>query len=177
MEQIKNLVVTLEQCLPGLDIGPMLASLPESSEQGTVLDWLYEQLSEQGLMVYEEWGEYSGDIPELKPLSDLAISEDPAEFIFSLIEEIDWSTASVDPDELPYVMPWLEHINFYLKPYGVRLVDLLPFENAYILCLRDDETLLQKLHDQLNVLGMGINVRQSMDQEQVSAKINSLIYD
>lgn len=175
MEQLKELITILKQCMPELDIAPLQDNLPECSTQGTVLNWLYEQLGKQGLIEYEEWTEYTGYLPDLKPLSALVISEDPASFIFSLIKKVDWSTANIDPYELPYIMPWLEHINFYLKPHGVRLVNLLPFENAYILCLRDDEVLLRKLDSCLETWGMGINEREAMDQPQVSACFDSLI--
>lgn len=175
MEQIKELITILKQCMPELDTAPLQANLPKCSTQGTVLNWLYAQLGKQSLMEYEEWKEYTGYLPDLKPLSAMVISEDPASFIFSLLEEVDWSTANIDPYELPYVMPWFEHINFYLKPHGVRLVNLLPFENAYILCLRDDEALLQKLDSSLQTLGMGLNKREAMDQQQVSAYFDTLI--
>lgn len=175
MEEIKKLIIALEHCIPGLDTAPLLANPPLSIEQGTVLDWLYEHLGEQNLMEYEEWSEYSGYLPELKPLSTLILPEDPAEFVFSLIEEIDWPTSNVDPYELPYVMPWFEHINFYLKPHGVKLVDLLPFENAYILCIRDDETALQDLQSSLQAFSMDINERDAMDRQQITAYIESLV--
>lgn len=175
MEKIQNLIAVLKLCIPQLDIAPLQSHTPENSEQLTVLDWLYQQLSAQSLMVYEEWSEYNGYIPELKTLSDLSIPEDAANFIFSAIEEIDWSTASMDPAEIVYSLPWLEHINFYLKPHAVRLVDLLPSENAYIIAVRDDETLLQKLHASLEAFDMGINERQPMDQQQVLADIRQMI--
>jgi len=175
MDKRENLIVALAACIPQLDIAPLYASLPGDTQKLTELDWLYQHLSEQNLMVYEEWKEYSGDIPELKPLANIALSEEPAEFIFSLIEETDWSESSFDPYELPYIIPWLEHINFYLQPHGVRLVNLLPFENAYILCVRDDEVLLDKLHSSLEMLGMGINGRQAMNEQQVRANIEAII--
>jgi len=175
MEKIQNLIAVLKQCIPQLDIAPLQSNTPENSEPLTVLDWLYQQLSAQNLMVYEEWNEYNGAIPELKTLSDLSIPVDPANFIFSAIEEIDWSTASIDPAEIVYLLPWLEHINFYLKPHAIRLVDLLPLENAYIIAVRDDETLLQKLHASLEAFDMGINERQPMDQQQVLADIRQMI--
>lgn len=175
MEQIKNLITALQQCIPELETAPLYANLPVNIEQYSVLEWLYEHLAEQNLMVYEEWTEYSGYIPELKPLDNVFLSEEPADFIFTLIEKIDWSTASIDPYELPYIMPWFEHINFYLKPHGVRLVDLTPFENAYILCLRDDKESLEKLLSSLATFDIGINERHVMDQQQVSDNIESMI--
>ncbi|WP_237727226.1 hypothetical protein [Cronobacter dublinensis] len=177
MERIQNLINVLGLCIPELEKTLLLADLPEDTETETVLHWLYKKLAAQNQIAYEEWKEYSGYIPDLKPLTILSLTEEPADFIFTIIENIDWSAASIDPFELPYVIPWLEHINFYLKPYGLRLVDLLPFENAYIFCVRDDERLLEKLNLTFESLGMGINLRQAMDQQQVSADVMSLIYE
>lgn len=176
MERVNNLITTLKLCIPEMDTAPLYASAPSDINQITALKWLCENLEAQNLMVYEEWNEYSGYIPELTSLDNLPLSEEPADFIFSLIEKTDWEKANIDPYLLPYVMPWLEHINYYLQPYGVRLVDLLPFENAYIFCLRDDEALLDKLHSALEVLDMGINDRQAMDQKQVSIAFDSMVY-
>jgi len=175
MERVNNLITTLKLCMPELETAPLYASVPSDINQITVLKWLYENLAAQKLMVYEEWNEYSGYIPELKLLSNISFSEEPANYIFTLLEGIDWETADTDPYLLPYIIPWLEHINFYLQPHGVRLVDLLPFENAYILCLRDDEVLLDKLHSALEILDMGINDRQAMDQKQVSIAFESIV--
>jgi len=175
MERIKNLIAALKLCIPELETTPLYANLPVDTEKYTVLRWLYKYLAEQNLIAYEEWKEYNGYIPELKSLANLSISEAPADFIFTLIEKVDWSTASIDPYELPYVMPWLEHINFYLKSHGVRLIDLMPFENAYILCVRDNEELLQKLDSSLEAFGIGINKRHMMDQQQVSDNVESMI--
>lgn len=109
MEQIQSLIVALGQCIPELNTDSMQASLPENSQQLTVLTWMYNHLSGQGLISYEEWNEYSGYIPTLKPLSNLVISEDPADFIFSLIEDIDCSVDSIDPFEMPHLMPWINN--------------------------------------------------------------------
>ncbi|WP_123349551.1 MULTISPECIES: hypothetical protein [unclassified Enterobacter] len=172
---IQNLIVTLEQCIPGLDVNPLSSALPASTEQHTVLAWLYTHLSEQRLMTYKEWNEYSGEIPDLAPLAALSLTENAADFIYGQLENIDWSAASIDPAELPYILPWLEHLNFYLQPSGLRLVDLLPFENAYIFCVRDDEALLEKLNADLQAFGIGINDRSAMDPQQVADEIASLL--
>lgn len=175
MERIKNLIAALELCIPELEIAPLYANLPVNTENDTVLEWLYQHLTEQNLMFYEEWKEYNGYIPELKPLANLTITEEPADFIFSLIEQIDWSTSVISSYELIYVIPWLEHINFYLKPHSVRLIDLMPFENAYILCVRDNEELLEVLNSSLEEFGISINERCMMDRQQVSDSIESMI--
>lgn len=175
LKQTENLIATLALCIPQLDTTPLRANPPASTEQHALLAWLYQHLSEQNLMVYREWGEYTGDIPALTPLAGLSFPENPADFIYSLLEEIDWSTASIDPAEVPYVMPWLEHINFYLAQSDLRLTDLLPFENAYMLCVRNDEALLEKLNAALEAFGMGVNERSAMGREQVADEIASLI--
>ncbi|MBN7121353.1 hypothetical protein BSU01_06465 [Erwinia billingiae] len=175
MEQIKNLITALQKCIPDMDATPLYASLPVDKESDSVLEWLYEHLEAQNLMVYEEWKEYCGDIPTLKPLANLSLPEKPAEYIFTLIEKIDWSTASIDPFLLPYVMPWLEHINFYLKPQGIRLVDLMPAGNAYIICVRDDEDSLDELHSCLEAFDLGINERSMLDKQEVAVAIESSI--
>lgn len=175
MKLIQNLIATLEHCIPDLDATPLSSALPAGTEQHTVLAWLHAHLSTQRLMTYKEWNEYSGEIPDLAPLAALSLTETPADFIYGQLENIDWSTASIDPAELPYILPWLEHLNFYLQPSGLRLVDLQPFENAYIFCVRDDETLLEKLNADLQAFGMGINDRPAMDQQQVADEIASMI--
>lgn len=175
MNPIENLTDALKACIPQLDSAPLLHNPPADGEQKTVLSWMYQHLSQQNLMAYEEWSEYNGAVPPLAPLASISLAEEPADYIFSLIEAIDWSTASLDPSELPYVLPWLEHINFYLKPHGLRLVDILPFENAYILCVRDDDALLQRLDAALAAVAMEINPRHAMDQQQASADIDALI--
>ena len=175
MKLIQNLIVTLEQCIPGLDVNPLSSTLPANTEQHTVLAWLYTHLSEQRLMTYKEWNEYSGDIPDLAPLAALSLTENAADLIYDQLEKIDWSTASIDPSELPYILPWLEHLNFYLQPSELRLVDMLPFENAYIFCVRDDEALLEKLNADLEAFGMGINARPAMDPQQVADEMMSMI--
>lgn len=175
MANIHDLISNLEQCIPGLDAAPLYANIPESTGVQSIIDWLYTHLSSQGLMVYEEWTEYSGYIPELKTLDEFPLSVAPADYIFSIIQGVDWASVSIDPLELPYCIPWLEHINNYLKPYHLRLVDILPFENAYMVCLHDDEALIQKLDMCLELFGMNINKRTPLDQQQVSTAINSII--
>ena len=73
------------------------------------------------------------------------------------------------------MVPWLEHINHALQPSGLRLVDLLPFENAYMFCVRDDNALLDALNASLETFGIGINERCAMDQQQVADEIASLL--
>lgn len=175
MDDLKDLIHALKNSIPELDPDPLYASVPTTLEPETVLDWLYDSLSAQHLMVYEEWTEYTGYLPALKPLASVSLPVDPSEYLFTLIENINWSEAEIEPWDLPYIMPWLEHINHYLSPQGIRLVDILPFENAYIICLKNDDALIQQLHACLQKLGMGINMRSPMNQQQVLTYIESTL--
>ncbi|MBI6529705.1 hypothetical protein JEP40_11360 [Proteus vulgaris] len=175
METIEELITALELAVPELDTQALRENLPESDAQEDVLNWLYESLSAQGLMDYVEWTEYFGDIPELKSLEQISFSESPSALILSQVENIDWDEVSVDPYMLPYELPYLEYINHFLTEKGLRLVDLTPFENAYIFCIRDDEELIEKLDGALNIFEMGINEREPMDREETKDYIRSLI--
>ncbi|EST58275.1 hypothetical protein I5E97_01425 [Proteus hauseri] len=175
METIEELICALELAVPELDAHALRENLPESDAQEDVLNWLYESLSAQGLMDYVEWTEYFGDIPDLKSLEQIALPESPSALILSQVENIDWDEVSVDPYMLPYELPYLEYINHFLTEKGLRLVDLTPFENAYIFCIRDDEELIEKLDGALNIFEMGINEREPMDREETKDYIRSLI--
>lgn len=175
METIEELICALELAVPELDAHALRENLPESDAQEDVLNWLYESLSAQGLMDYVEWTEYFGDIPDLKSLEQIALPESPSALILSQVENIDWDEVSVDPYMLPYELPYLEYINHFLTEKELRLVDLTPFENAYIFCIRDDEELIEKLDGALNIFEMGINEREPMDREETKDYIRSLI--
>lgn len=175
METIEELISALALAVPELDAQALRENLPESDAQEDVLNWLYESLSAQGLMDYVEWTEYFGDIPDLKSLEQISLSESPSALILSQVENIDWDEVSVDPYMLPYELPYLEYINHFLTEKGLRLVDLTPFENAYIFCIRDDEELIEKLDGALNIFEMGINEREPMDREETKDYIRSLI--
>ncbi|MBG5948968.1 hypothetical protein I5E72_04340 [Proteus terrae] len=175
METIEELISALELAVPELDAQALRENLPESDAQEDVLNWLYESLSAQGLMDYVEWTEYFGDIPDLKSLEHISLPESPSALILSQVENINWDEVSVDPYMLPYELPYLEYINHFLTDKGLRLVDLTPFENAYIFCIRDDEEIMEKLDGALNIFEMGINEREPMDREETKDYIRSLI--
>ncbi len=175
METIEELISVLELAVPELDAQALRENLPESDAQEDVLNWLYESLSAQGLMDYVEWTEYFGDIPDLKSLEHISLPESPSALILSQVENIDWDEVSVDPYMLPYELPYLEYINHFLTDKELRLVDLTPFENAYIFCIRDDEEIMEKLDGALNIFEMGINEREPMDREETKDYIRSLI--
>ncbi|MEQ4923189.1 hypothetical protein [Proteus hauseri] len=175
METIDELIAVLEQAVPELDAQALRENIPESDAQEDVLNWLYESLSAQGLMDYVEWTEYFGEIPELKSLEQISLSESPSALILSQVENIEWAEVSADPYMLPYELPYLEHINHFLTEKGLRLVDLTPLENGYIFCIHDDEELIEKLNSVLNIFEMGINEREPMDKSQTLEYIDSLI--
>lgn len=175
MNEVDDLLIALNKCIPSLDCSPLKASPPRSLGQEDIINWLYEHLSQQGLMVYEEWKEYFGWLPDLALLSDISLPEDPARYILSLCENIDESKATVHFSELMYMLPWLEHINFYLKSHEIRVVDILPFENAFILCVRNDIASMQQLSTCLKAFDMDINPRDPLDPSQTSAMMMSLL--
>jgi len=164
MDSIELLIDALASCVPGLDDRPLREDPPENTDRTTVLDWLYDHLEEQGLMVYEEWKEYFGDVPELRPLEGIDFSAFDNVFVIGLVKEIDWS--QVDCFFMPNDMPFLEYINSFLVGHGLRLVNLLPFENAYIFCVKDDAEQLDRLDQCLEAFGMNLEIRDPLDQEQ-----------
>lgn len=176
METIDELIAVLEQVVPELDGQALRENSPESDTQEDVLDWLYESLSAQGLIDYIEWTEYFGEIPELKSLEQISFTESPGALILAQMENIEWDEVSVDPYMLPYELPYFEYINHFLAEQGLRLVDLTPFENSYVFCVRDDEELIEKLDAVLNIFEMGLNEREAMDKSQALDYIQSLLY-
>jgi hypothetical protein len=168
---IDQLIISVQQLNPA----PLRDSLPESKDQYAVLEWLYENLSEQKLMVYEEWKEYTGWIPEIKLLADLPLSDVDTGFMFELLEKMGDSDCEVDYSELLYGMPYLEFINHHLKMHQLRLVDLLPFENAYIFCVNDDDEQIASLDECLKQAGIRLNPREPMDKQQAIAHISQLL--
>jgi hypothetical protein len=175
MQRINSLVDALALCVPQLDPSPLRAQPPAGTGQLDVLHWLADHLQQQGLLVYEEWKEYFGGVPALRPLAGIDLSGYDEGFVLGLLQDIDWSQASVDPSMLQYELPFLEHVNAALKPHGLRLVDLLPFENAYIFCVKDDDLALAQLDRGLQAFGMRINPRGALDDEAVRAHLDGLL--
>lgn len=175
MQKVNSLVDALALCVAQLDPQPLRAQPPAGTEQLDVLHWLADHLQEQGLLVYEEWKEYFGSVPALRSLAGIDLSGYNENFVGDLLQDIDWSQASVDPSMLQYELPYLEHVNSALKPHGLRVVDLLPFENAYIFCVKDDEQALAQLDQSLQAFGMQINPRDALDDVAVRAHIDELL--
>ncbi|NTX26647.1 hypothetical protein HT746_05750 [Burkholderia pyrrocinia] len=176
MNDINELIDVLALCVPQLDPAPLRAELPASTEQDDVLDWFADHLEAQQLLVYEEWKEYFGHVPELRPLSGIDLSQFDDGFVVGLVSDIDWE--SVDPmvvDSVPYELPYLEYINSALHPHGLRLVDLLPFENAYIFCVKDDDAQLDRLRECLKKFDMDIVDRRALDREGAKARLDAIL--
>ena len=174
----EDLIAALADCIPGADVSDFANDWPQDANQGAVLDWLYGHLEPQGLMVYEEWKEYFGEPPELRPLAAVDFSSFDNSFLFDALSEIDWDSA--DPMlalSMPYELPYLEYLNHFLAPRGLRLLTLLPFENAYIFCAHDDDDKIERLGQCLQTFEMEINTHDALDKEQALEYIESLVSD
>ncbi|MCP3025226.1 hypothetical protein [Cupriavidus basilensis] len=174
MENINKLTEILALCVPQLDPSPLRAAPPASTDRSDVLAWFANHLEQQGLLAYEEWKEYFGHVPALQSLSGIDFAGYDDGFIVSLIEDVDFPDAET-AYTLQYELPFLEHINSILQPQGLRLVDLLPFENAYIFCVKDDEDQLRQLSKCLQAFDMDINERSAMNQQQAMARLGALL--
>ncbi|MGU2316238.1 hypothetical protein ACSEV1_29375 [Pseudomonas aeruginosa] len=176
MRSVEKLIEVLELCVPQLDPEPLRANMPASDEQSDVLDWMLEHLEQQELCVYEEWKEYFGHVPELRPLSAIDFSAFDSEYIVGLVEDVD--EEQLTPEQvlsIPYEMPYLEYLNAYLCEHGLRVVDLLPFENAFMLAVKDDEPLLERLSHCLQAFGMDVNPRGALNGQEAKAHFEKLL--
>jgi hypothetical protein len=109
-------------------------------------------------------------------LNGIDLSEYNNAFMFECVEEVDKS--EVDPEGLSmlmYEMPYLEHLNFFLREHHLRLVNLGPFENAYILCVKDDAGQIEQLDRCLERFDMEVYPRDPMDQQQATEHIRQLL--
>lgn len=173
MEEIRDLIGALVRCVPPLDPAPLRERLPASTEQGEVLDWLMDHLEPQGLFVYEEWKEYFGEVPALRLIADLDLPDYNEDLVYGLMEgageDANWALAA--PDERPF----FEYLNAALRPHGWRVVDLLPFENAYILCVKDDDEAIAELDRCFQAFGMHVNPREPMGEQAARAHVQALL--
>jgi hypothetical protein len=168
MSSVEPLIAALEKCVPQFDPAPLLADLPESTDEDAMLDWLCGHLERQQLMEYFEWKEYFGEIPDLKPLQLLDLSGCDPDFILEVLQDIDEDALENLPFLVPYELPFLEYINDALKPHGLRLVTFA-YENAYVMCVRDDEALLDALAASLHEFGIELIRNDAMSREEVIA--------
>jgi TPR repeat protein len=167
-QKVTDLINALTQCLPQFDPAPMLANPPE--DEDALLDWMTGHLGQQGLHDYWEWKEYWGELPELRPLAGLDLAAFNERFVWDTMESLDGFAAIVWPGEAPFI----EYINSFLVVHGLRLIDLLPFENAHILCVKDDAAALEQLERALAEFNMTFDRRDALDEEGVRTYIKNL---
>lgn len=178
MNSIESLIDALALCVPQLDPVPLREDPPNSSATEDILLWISDHLQQQELLVYEEWKEYFGHVPDLKPLSGIDLSRYDGDLIPAWAESIDWD--EISPEivySMPYAAPYLEYLNGFLREHGIRLVDLAPIENAYIIAVKDDVLLLERLASCLQPFELGINLRQALDGQETLAYLNRLLCD
>jgi hypothetical protein len=177
MSKVNKLIDALALCLPQFNPLPMLENPPANADdQYQVLHWMYDHLKDQGLMEYVEWKEYFGELPELSPLADMDFSAFNDEFVMDTL--IDMAEGKEDEDEGGFLMqetPYLEYMNSFLINHGLRLIDLLPFENAYILCVKNDLAALEQLENALSAFKMSIDMRDALDEAGIRARLESLV--
>ena len=142
----RRLVAQLQSCLPELDAAPLLANLPESSDE--VMSWLYDELSAQELMGYAEWKDYWGDLPELRVFGDIDMSAYDPQAVIDLVEKHGFPSG---PEEIPY----FEYQNHFLKKHGRRMLTLAE-ENIHMFCVRDDPDAISTLDQCLKEFGIRV---------------------
>ena len=158
-----NLVAQLKVCMPDLDVNQLLSQKPPSAfydeygSKSTVLYWLYDGLSAQDLIEYQEWKEYWGDLPKLKPLQGLALEYYPQ----SLQNALD-ATGEVDfmADLEPTV--YIESMNHHLKPHGLQIISFAG-ENLYLLCVQNNDAQIKKLANMLSLAGIDIVTHEALN--------------
>jgi hypothetical protein len=189
MSSVEHLIATLEKCIPQFDPTPLSDYLPKSTDENTtrfapgwtslaylpksinkdaMLDWLYWHLGLQQLIDCFDWKEYSGNLPDLKPLKSLDLSGCDPKFILEMLQNLDEKALENLPFIVPYELPFLEYINDAIKPHGLRLVTFA-HEYAYILCVRDDEALLNALAASLLEFGIQLVKNETMSREEIIA--------
>ena len=173
---VEKLIKALELCIPMLDPAPLRHDTPKETGQSDILQWLYEHLGQQDLMVYDEWKEYFGHVPDLDPLAAIDFSGFDSEYVVGIAGDID--EEDIPPElmyAMPYEMPYLEYLNSFLKNHGLRVVYLLPFENAYMIAVKDDPQLLDQFSECLRAFEMDINRRNAMNEQEVKAHLDRLL--
>ena len=156
------LIDALAACMPGLDTQPLHTSMPNSPEQHSVLSWLYIELGKQHLMEYEEWKEYFGHLPSLKPLEGLTLADDPADHVMRSLMEFHEEQLGIRDSLLWYFIPWIEHINYYLIPYNIKLITITPVDNAYFFCVYNDKKLIENFERSLAPFELGLNYHNAL---------------
>lgn len=157
-----DLVAQLKVCMPNLDTEKLL-SIPHPNafeddygNQTTVLYWLSDGLEAQGLLEYQEWKAYWGDLPALAPLQGLSLDYNPQ----ALLDTLE-NSKQADAWDLQ-VPPYLELMNHHLKAHGWQIISFA-FENLYMLCVRDDEAQINQLANLLEMAGISVTTHPPMD--------------
>lgn len=159
---VDALVAQLKICIPNFNADQQLSIAPpdafedEYGSNTTVLYWLSDGLEAQGLLEYQEWKEYWGDLPALASLKELDLAYEPAPLLDALehaTKKRKWAVQTP---------PYLELMNHHLKPHGLQLISFA-FENLYMLCVRDDAKQLDKLAELLEQAGISVITHEPMD--------------
>ena len=158
----EDLVAQLKICIPNFDADKQLSITPpdafedEYGSNTTVLYWLSDGLEAQGLLAYQEWKAYWGDLPALAPLQGLHLAYDPQPLLHALEEgsqNADWDIQTP---------PYLELMNHHLKSHGLQIISFA-FENLYMLCVRDNAEQVEKLAELLALAGISVVAHPPMD--------------
>jgi hypothetical protein len=168
-QKLNALIDTLSLCLPQFDPTPLRVDLSVAPDD--LLDWMSEHLDEQGLHSYWEWKAYWGELPELRPLDDLDLSAFNEDFVWGVVESLDGFEAIGWPSNIPFVA----YINSFLIPHGLRLIELGPFANAHILCVKNDPAALEQLDLALKAFNMTFFPHEALDEAGVRGHIEELM--
>lgn len=151
-EYLRRLAEVLKRCMPQLDVEALLSTEPDEAEDESgeyaVLDWLYEGLEAQGLMAYEEWKAYWGDLPDLRPLDGVDTEAFSPQPLRDVMEEEGYPA-------FPQGVPYFELQNHFLQPHGMRMLTL-GYENLYMMCVRDDDGEVAALEEVLGEAGIAL---------------------
>lgn len=164
MASVRHLVQVLTQCVPQLDSEPLLAELPKSANAHGVAHWLVEHLETQGLMKRWSRATYHGEIPELAPLAGFDLSDYDRNFMRTFIKRA--AQAGVEL-EVPLDVPYISFLNNTLKPHGIRLVELGPFETAFTFCVLDNADLLDALDEALSAFDLCLIYHDPLSKDDV----------
>lgn len=149
------LVAQLKLCLPTLNaiqlcrVTPPTSFYDDCGSHTTVLHWLSDGLEAQGLLEYQEWKEYWGDLPALTPLNGLDLAYDPRPLLDAQKNGNNKNTWDIQ------IPPYLELMNHHLQPHGLQIISFA-FENLYMLCVRNDAEQLDKLANLLALAGISV---------------------
>lgn len=164
LEQYCNeLADILKLAMPSLDTEKLLTQLPDMLDDTNILTWLYDALSEQQLCEYNEYKEYWGDLPEIKPLTDLDLDGFSSEDLCNAVTELEENGDIA----LSYggEVPWFNFQNHFLKPLGFQVVTF-EFENVYLFCVVDDDVVIKKLEEKFKEVKLPFCEHEPLDLDQ-----------